>query len=176
MSQTSSMFVKQVVFFLVASSWSFFLTVNHRGPLPLREFHSTDETTVWRDPGGSWACLRPVTSEFTQFVFFFFTLNHHGLLLFREVHSTDEMIVWRDPRGSWACLRLQVKSSCQSLWHTRPTCELITHQSPEHNLLRSGQLEHPPTLKVNSSWGYVWPPHQYYRPKVFKTGLIFPWH
>ncbi len=37
-----------------------FLTVNHRGPLPLRELHSTGETIVWRDPGGSWACLRPV--------------------------------------------------------------------------------------------------------------------
>ena len=23
------------------------------GPLPLRELHSTDETLVWRDPGGS---------------------------------------------------------------------------------------------------------------------------
>ena len=45
-------FVKQV--------WFFFFTVNHRGPLPLRELHSTDETLVWRDPGGSWACLRPV--------------------------------------------------------------------------------------------------------------------
>ena len=43
-------FVEQVVF----------LTVNHRGPLPLREIHSTDETRVWRDPGGSWAWLRPV--------------------------------------------------------------------------------------------------------------------
>ena len=43
--------VKQVIF----------LTVNHRGPLPLRELHSTDETIVWRDPGGSWACLRPVS-------------------------------------------------------------------------------------------------------------------
>ena len=30
--------------------------MNHRGPLPLRELHSTDETLVWRDPGGSWAC------------------------------------------------------------------------------------------------------------------------
>ena len=36
-------FVKQVIF----------LTVNHRGPLPLRELHSTDDTIVWRDPGGS---------------------------------------------------------------------------------------------------------------------------
>ena len=45
-----SHFVNQIVF----------LTVNHRGPLPLRELHSTDETTVWRDPGGSWACLPPV--------------------------------------------------------------------------------------------------------------------
>ena len=44
-------FVEQVVF----------LTMNHRGPLPLRELHSTDETLVWRDPGGSWACLRPVS-------------------------------------------------------------------------------------------------------------------
>ena len=31
----------------------FFLTVNHCGPLPLRELHSTDETLAWRDPGGS---------------------------------------------------------------------------------------------------------------------------
>ena len=49
-TQTSGIFVKQVVF----------LTVNHRGPLPVRELHSTDGTTVWRDPGGSWACLPPV--------------------------------------------------------------------------------------------------------------------
>ena len=40
---TSGIFVKQVVF----------LTVNHRGLLPLRELHSTGETIVWRDPGGS---------------------------------------------------------------------------------------------------------------------------
>ena len=38
-----------------------FLTVYHRGPLPLRELHPTDETWMWRDPGGSWACLRPVS-------------------------------------------------------------------------------------------------------------------
>ena len=48
--QTSGIFVKQVVFH----------TVNHRGPLPLKELHSTGETIVWRDPGGSWACLPPV--------------------------------------------------------------------------------------------------------------------
>ena len=42
--------IKQVVFH----------TVNHRGPLPLKELHSTSETIVWRDPGGSWACLPPV--------------------------------------------------------------------------------------------------------------------
>ena len=29
-----------------------FLTMIHCGPLPLRELHSTDETIVWRDPGG----------------------------------------------------------------------------------------------------------------------------
>ena len=42
-TQKCGVFVEQVVF----------LTVNHRGPLPLREIHSTGETTVWRDPGGS---------------------------------------------------------------------------------------------------------------------------
>ena len=47
---TGGIFVKQVVF----------LTVNHCRPLPLRELHSTGETIVWRDPGGSWACLPPV--------------------------------------------------------------------------------------------------------------------
>ena len=39
----SGIFVKQVVF----------RTVNHRGPLPLKELHSTGETIMWRDPGGS---------------------------------------------------------------------------------------------------------------------------
>ena len=42
-TQTFGVFMEQVVF----------LTVNHRGPLPLKELHSTDETRVWRDPGGS---------------------------------------------------------------------------------------------------------------------------
>ena len=46
----SGIFVKQVVFH----------TVNHRGPLPLKELHFTGETIAWRDPGGSWACLPPV--------------------------------------------------------------------------------------------------------------------
>ena len=40
-----------------------FLTVNHRGPLPLRELHFTDETGVWRDLGEFWACLRPVSNN-----------------------------------------------------------------------------------------------------------------
>ena len=42
-AQTRSVYVEHVVF----------LTVNHRGPLPSREFHSTGEILVWRDPGGS---------------------------------------------------------------------------------------------------------------------------
>ena len=107
--------------------------MNHRGPLPLRELHSTGETIVWRDPGGSWACLWPVSnyewinspsqrlwhrynvSSFLFFFSFFFSsffqqvvflmVNHHGPLPLRELHSTDETIVWRDPGGSWACLR-----------------------------------------------------------------------
>ena len=48
--RTSGIFVKQVVFH----------TVNHHWPLLLKELHSTGETIVWRDPGGSWACLPPV--------------------------------------------------------------------------------------------------------------------
>ena len=44
-------FVKQVVF----------LMVNNRRPLPFRELHSTDETIVWRDPGG----FEPVYNLFT---------------------------------------------------------------------------------------------------------------
>ena len=42
-TQARGVFVLQVVF----------LSVNHRGPLPFREVHSTFETIVWRDPGGS---------------------------------------------------------------------------------------------------------------------------
>ena len=52
------LFVNQIIF----------LMVNHRGPLPLRELHSTGETIVWRDPGGSWACLWPV---------YYYGWNHH---------------------------------------------------------------------------------------------------
>ncbi len=43
LQDTGGIFVKQVVFH----------TVNHRGPFPLKELHSTGETIVWRDPGGS---------------------------------------------------------------------------------------------------------------------------
>ena len=39
---TTGIFVKQVTF----------LMVNHCGPFPLRELHSTGEIIVWRDPGG----------------------------------------------------------------------------------------------------------------------------
>ena len=115
-----------------------FLTVNHHGPLPLRELHSTDETIVWRDPGGSWVCLRPVYSYewinspsqslwhrhsvvFVQQVVFL-TVNHRGPLPLRELHSTDETLAWRDPGGSWACLQpvpnyKWINSPCQRLWH-----------------------------------------------------------
>ena len=107
--------------------------VNHHGPLPLRELHSTDETIVWRDPGGSWACLRPVYNYewakdwhrhcvvFVQQVVFL-TVNHRGPHPLRELHSTDKILVWRDPGGSWACLRPVysyewINSPCQRLWH-----------------------------------------------------------
>ena len=89
--------------------------MNHRGPLPLREIHSTDETRVWRDPGGSSACLPghnheliyPVTQTGSVFVkqVVFLSVNHRGPLPLTELHSTGETWVWRDPGGSWACLR-----------------------------------------------------------------------
>ena len=90
-SQSRGVFVKQVVF----------LTVNHRGPLPLRELHSTDEIIVWRDPGGSWACLRPMNSQsqtparesgvfVKQSFFFLLAVNHRGPLPLRELNSTGE--------------------------------------------------------------------------------------
>ena len=110
-------FMKQVVF----------LTVNHRGPLPLRELHSTDESIVWRDPGGfelvydyerihisrvcRWHRLIYVCGVFVKQVVFL-TVNHRGPLPLRELHSTDETIVWRDPGGSWACLR-PVPTTCE---------------------------------------------------------------
>ena len=90
------------------------LTVNHRGPLPLRELYSTDETI---DPGETLGNLEPVYDLFTfksEFILpdamtqtkgifvkqvFFLTMNHPGLIL-RELHSTGETIVWRDPGGS----------------------------------------------------------------------------
>ena len=102
-------FVKQVVF----------LTVNHRGPLPLGKLHSTDEIIVWRDPGGSWACSPPVydiqwdhpAQAVTQTrgfnvnrSIFSYGESPRTPLRIRELHSTDETIAWRDPGGSWACL------------------------------------------------------------------------
>ena len=53
--------------FAISMKWVIFLTVNHRGPLPLRELHSTDETIVWRDPGGSEPVydLFTITSDFS---------------------------------------------------------------------------------------------------------------
>ncbi len=59
-SSSSSFFFFFSFFFSSFFQQVVFLMVNHHGPLPLRELHSTDETIVWRDPGESWACLRPV--------------------------------------------------------------------------------------------------------------------
>ena len=90
---------------------------------PLRELHSTDETIVWRDPGGFEPVydLFTITSKFTlpeavtdmwglcaashmeQFVFPI--RNQRGPHPLRELHSTDKTIVWR-PRGIWTYLRL----------------------------------------------------------------------
>ena len=74
--------------------------VNNRGPLPLGEFHSTDETKCGETPGDFEPICDPFTiaSEITlinQIVFL--TVNHLGPLPLRELHSTDETLGWRDP-------------------------------------------------------------------------------
>ena len=128
-----------------------FLTVNHHRPLPLRELHSTDKTIVWRDPGGPWACLRPVynyewinspsqrlwhrhnvsSSFFFSFFFqqvIFLTVNHCGPPPPPPWGNfTDETIEWRDPGGSWACLQpvsnyKWINSPYQRLWHRPNLC------------------------------------------------------
>ena len=85
----------------------FFPTMNHRGSLPLRELHSTDETIVWRDPGGFEPVydLFTITSKFTlpeaetdlwglcgeshmeQFVFSI--INQRGPPTVREIYRQD---------------------------------------------------------------------------------------
>ena len=88
--------------------------MSHRGPLHLKELHSTDEILVWRDLGD----LEPVYDRFTIASEFttpeavtqasdlfvnqvvFLTVNHRGPLPVRELHSTDDTLAWRDPGGS----------------------------------------------------------------------------
>ena len=116
----------------VVSLWSrsFFLRWITEDPSPLGNF--TPPTTIdlaWRDPGGSWACLRPGSdykwihpswscdtdiyiyismwhlSEAGLFSFFFklwITADSSPLGNFTPPMTTD--LVWRDPGGSWACL------------------------------------------------------------------------
>ena len=138
-----------------------FLTVNHRGPLPLRELHSTGETIVWRDPGGSWACLQPVydwewshsatgcdTDRQVAYIFVkqvvFLTVNHRGPLPLKELHSTGETLVWRDPGGSWACSRPVYDyewnppaTVCDTYWGT------LRRKEPRHHqqILKSAKAQ-----------------------------------
>ena len=64
---------------------------------------------MWRDPGGSWACLPPAykcnhpATVCDMWKELHSTLKElHSTL--KELHSTGETIVWRDPVGSWDCL------------------------------------------------------------------------
>ena len=119
----------------------FFFTVNHRGPLPLRELHSTDDTIdiVWRDPGGSWACLRPVSDyEWihpsrgdTNIIIWICHLYEVGHFSYSESPRTPplegtSLHRWNNsverPWGIWASLRpfhdyewLQPATGC--MWH-----------------------------------------------------------
>ena len=114
-----------------------FLTANHRGPLPLRELHSTDEIRVWRDPEGSWACLRPVSdyewihpgslwqtgSVFVKQALFII------IIIFTLLHQQN-MSMERPASGcmgmremSWASSR--PVSDCQGLSHTHVAYDWI---------------------------------------------------
>ena len=103
MTQTCGLFVEQVVF----------LTVYHRGPLPLREIHSTDETISMERP---WGILGLFTTCFQTRVnspcqrlwhrhdcdvfaelAVFLTVNHRGPLPLRELHSTGDTISMERP-------------------------------------------------------------------------------
>ena len=80
-----------------------FLTVNHRGPLPLRELHSTGETIVWRDPGGSWACLWPVynykwINSPSQRLWHRYNVSSFFLLLFFFFFSAGRFSYGESPR------------------------------------------------------------------------------
>ncbi len=84
-----------------------FLTVNHCGPLPLRELHSTDETIVWRDPGGSWACLRPVSDYEWIHPSRGWRWHKHNYMYLPSLWNGSFFLWWitAAPAGIWACLR-----------------------------------------------------------------------
>ena len=115
-----------------------FLTVNHRGPLPFRELHSTDEIRVWRDPGGSWACF--FTTSFRQRVNSpwqslwqtgnVFMEQHLNLFCFLTLLHQQNMSMERPASGcmgmremSWASSR--PVSDCQGLSHTHVAYDWI---------------------------------------------------
>ena len=113
-----------------------FLTVNHRGPLPSRELHSTDEIRVWRDPRRSWACLRPVsdyewihpgrgcdTDMWCLCGTGHFSYGEpprtpplEGTSLHRRNASVERP--WGILSLFTTCFRLRVSSPCQRLWQT----------------------------------------------------------
>ena len=97
-SHVGGILLKQVVFLWITAA----------DPSPLGNFTPLKTTDlVWRDPGGSWACLWPgsnykwnhlsrgcdtdiyVCGIFMKQVVFL-TVNHRGPLPFRELHSTDD--------------------------------------------------------------------------------------
>ena len=127
LTKTSGDFVNQVVF----------LTVNHRGPLPLRELLCTDETIVCRDPRWSWTCFQHVYDyEWIHPVrgcdtdkwrlckpggFSYGKSPRTPSLEGSSLHRRSNFVVEiRDPGGSWACLRLRVQTPRQRLW---PACK-----------------------------------------------------
>ena len=130
-------FEKQVVF----------LTVNHRGPLPFRELHSTDDNRYSASVERPWGILSLFTTcsdyewihlsrgcrwhrhiyvcgTFVKQVVFL-PVNHRGPLPFRELHSTD------DNRSSverpWGILSLFTTCSDYKWIHLSRGCDTDIH-------------------------------------------------
>ena len=130
--------------------WVVFLTVNHRGPLPLRELHSTDETIVWRDPGGSWACLRP----FHDYEWFQPAKGCRWHIHIGSLWSKPHAAVRFSYHGSARWGRgggthlFQITSGCHT--STWPTSELINDHVLGNNTWTCGLR----SILTHNAWGY----------------------
>ncbi len=135
--------------------------MNHRGPLPLRELHSTDETLVWRDPGGSWACLRPV---------YYYGWNHPVRVAVTGIDGTQcqktkQPYIWRARKNRTRLRRArQQKIHEKDQWRITKMSPLNTWNQQNHQ--REKGLRTNPKLELSRSKQ----PWILLRTKPLKTG------